>query len=157
MAGGRALFRPKSKMVFGIVFSGTPCFFFGFWDVLTIIPNYSYIFLFRLCWKQKSMIRCTGPPGPPVCGGNPGNRQQGVRDSIRHIWGPGRRQQGIWEIWIVCRSCCNSGEWAGQGREGPCSFKLMRLRDIQPGWGRGFLTVNTAKASPQPEPEGVTH
>ena len=35
MAGGRALFCPKSKMTFGTDFSGTPCIFLF---VLTIIP-----------------------------------------------------------------------------------------------------------------------
>ena len=54
--------------------------------------------------------------------------------------------------------------WSGSGHAAelrwpaavrrPCSFKLMRLRFAQRCWAHGFLI---AKASPQPEPEGVTH
>ena len=80
MAGGRALFCPKSKMTFGTDFSGTPCIFLL---VLTIIPIVALLKTKK--HDSSTNIRCTGPPGPPVCGGNPGNRQQGVRDSIRHI------------------------------------------------------------------------
>ena len=78
MTGGRALFFcPKSKMTFGTDFSGTPCIFLL---VLTIIPIGALLKTKK--HDSSTNIRCTGPPGPPVCGGNPGNRQQGVRDSI---------------------------------------------------------------------------
>ena len=99
--GAAHFFARSLKWLLEPIFRERLVFFCSFWR----------LFLLWLCWKPKkhdssTNSRCTGPPGPPVCGGNPGNRQQGVRDSIRHIWGPGRRQQGIWQTWVVSRIGC---------------------------------------------------